>query len=162
MKPESAKKSFDEIDSKILQALSHDSRTAFLNIATQLGVDEKTVRNRFAKLRDRGLIQATLTISPDALPNCFLVHYGIFLPSDKKSEKQFIAQKLAKLPSVNFCLVVVGRYDLLLQAAFDTFEKMKTFELETLPGISEASHFESELALSYTGRAGISVPEEFF
>jgi Lrp/AsnC family transcriptional regulator of lysine biosynthesis len=47
----------DELDKKIIEYLVNDSRTPFLSIAKQIGVSEGTIRQRVAKLQNRGVIK---------------------------------------------------------------------------------------------------------
>ncbi|MFN8388754.1 MAG: Lrp/AsnC family transcriptional regulator [Bdellovibrionota bacterium] len=145
----------DDVDRRILALLSQDSRTPFLSIAADLKVDEKTIRNRVGKLKDAGVIQCGLLVQPNKLEDFIVVHLGIRLKPDAKSQRAQIADGLAQLEGVNWCSAVLGTYDLLLQAIFSSFAAMKCFELETLatfPGLESA---ESMLTLSHHGAHGI-------
>ena len=47
----------DTVDQQILYFLQTDSRTPITAIADELNVSDNTVRNRIAKLEDRGVIE---------------------------------------------------------------------------------------------------------
>ena len=149
----------DELDWKILFQLSPDARKPFLAIAGELGVDEKTIRNRASKLREAGVLQFAVLLSPNRVKQCVVMHIGVRLKAEAKSQRAQAAEKIARHSCINWVNVILGPYDLLAEAAFTSFEEMKNFEFNELPQLSLIESAECFLALSHHGTAGVVLSE---
>lgn len=63
-----AQNTFDSLDMQLLQALCHDARLTWRDLADRTGVSAPTVRDRVRRLSDLGVIQGfTADLSPAAL-----------------------------------------------------------------------------------------------
>jgi DNA-binding Lrp family transcriptional regulator len=89
----------DDIDRRILHALMQDARnTSATEIAEQVSVSGATVRNRIARLEDRGIIEGyhptvDFERADDSLRNLFLCHANF-------DEIERVAAQLGTIPSV--------------------------------------------------------------
>ena len=67
--PVSRAPELDRIDRGIIEALQSNGRESFRRIAATVGVSEATVRARYARLCNAGILQVTGVTNPPSLPN---------------------------------------------------------------------------------------------
>jgi len=106
----------DDLDRRILEALRHDARTPYTEIAERVGTSEGTVRNRVERLVEEGIIErftvATRTGNVKAM-----VEIGVAVDVDTTA----ISERMAEWESVDFVWQVSGEEDIVLVAdATDT------------------------------------------
>jgi Lrp/AsnC family transcriptional regulator for asnA, asnC and gidA len=102
----------DELDRCILRALQEDGRLPFTHIARQTGVSETTVRTRYQKLVQQGIVRTVALIEPRA------VDYeaaAIVAVSVEPGMANRIAQAMARVPEVSHLVRTLGTYDLILE-----------------------------------------------
>jgi Lrp/AsnC family transcriptional regulator for asnA, asnC and gidA len=102
-----------EVDRQIIRNLQVDGRRSFVQIAKDVGIDEKTVRKRTAELREKGIIDITTVTDPallgyGAIALCGLTVDISALPSE-------VAADLAALDAVDYVVVATGRFDIILE-----------------------------------------------
>jgi Lrp/AsnC family transcriptional regulator for asnA, asnC and gidA len=88
-----------------------EGRRSFKDIADQLGLSENTVRARFHKLTEEGVLDITGLVDPEALPGHMVVMVGVKLRTMDLIKK---GKEFSKLRGVVSVSVVTGRYDLIL------------------------------------------------
>ena len=66
----------DTTDIAIITEL-RDGRTSFKTIAEKLHLAEGTVRNRFRKLKQKGILEVAGLVDPEALPEHSVVMIGV-------------------------------------------------------------------------------------
>ena len=88
-----------------------DGRRSFKDIADQLGLSENTVRARFHRLTEEGVLEITGLVDPEALPGHRVVMVGVKLRTMDLIKK---GKEFSKLRGVVSVSVVTGRYDLIL------------------------------------------------
>ena len=54
----------DELDTALIEALQENGREPFRALAGRLGVSEATIRNRYARLTESGVMQVTEVNNP--------------------------------------------------------------------------------------------------
>jgi Lrp/AsnC family transcriptional regulator for asnA, asnC and gidA len=54
----------DDLDRQIIEALQENGRESFRRVASRLGVSEATVRSRYARLKNAGVIQVVAVTNP--------------------------------------------------------------------------------------------------
>ena len=100
----------DEISIDIIKHL-RDGRKSFKDIADQLSISENTVRSRVKKLIDRGVLEITGILDPEAIPGHRLVMVGVKLNTMDLINK---GKEFSELRGVVSVSVVTGRYDLIV------------------------------------------------
>ena len=100
----------DEISIAIIKHL-RDGRKSFKDIADQLSISENTVRSRVKKLMDRGILEITGILDPEAIPGHRLVMVGVKLNTMDLINK---GKEFSELRGVVSVSVVTGRYDLIV------------------------------------------------
>jgi len=149
--------SCDELDQKILAKLASDAREPFLTIASSLGVDEKTVRYRVAKMRNAGFLHFQPLLNPNQLSRSVVLYVGIKLRPEFRKDPAGVAERIAEISQVTWCGAVMGGFDLLAEVCLESFEQVREFQLGTLQSIDAVDSCETFVVLSHHGRRGIPV-----
>lgn len=100
----------DTTDIAIITQL-RDGRTSFKTIADRLNLAEGTVRNRFRKLKEQGILDVTGLVDPEALPEHSVVMIGVQVRDMDLVKK---AEEFSRLRGVISVCVVTGRFDLIV------------------------------------------------
>jgi len=99
----------DDVDVKILELLSKDSRMSFVDIGRRVGLSEGAVRRRVKLLQERGVIKR-FTIEVDR-------NYGVsavmFIQLEPGSSPKQVVEKITCVPGVEVVYELTGRFDIL-------------------------------------------------
>jgi Lrp/AsnC family transcriptional regulator for asnA, asnC and gidA len=102
-----------EVDRQIIRNLQVDGRRSFVQIAKDVGIDEKTVRKRTAELREKGIIDITTVTDPTLLGYGAIALCGLTV--DISALPSEVAADLAALDAVDYVVVATGRFDIILE-----------------------------------------------
>ena len=117
---------FDSLDQAILNALSTNARTPYLEIAREYGVSGAAVHQRVHRLVSNGVITGTsCNISSEALGYNTLAYIGLNLRADADFDQ--VMQSLSEIPEVTECHLVTGPYDLMIRV--EAHDNHHLFEL---------------------------------
>ena len=122
-------------DRKILAALSADGRRPYRDIARQLGVSEGTVRQRVARLIDRGLIRIAAVGSPLKLG---FDAVALVMIQVKPGTIDEVAKRLADVPHVRFVGTSFGSADIIIQTIHPTTQDLHHFVGTALPELASS------------------------
>jgi len=131
----------DELDRKLILELQKDGRKGYVDLASELGVVEGTVRKRVKHLVDRDIIKIV------AVPNLRELGYGfvsIMGLQVSVADLRRVATNLAQNQHVCFLAFVTGRFDLIAFIVTRTSEEYSRFwekELSTIPGVLRTEAF---------------------
>ncbi|MEM8775483.1 MAG: Lrp/AsnC family transcriptional regulator [Pseudomonadota bacterium] len=129
----------DEIDKKILQSLSADSRQSIEKLSEEVCLSPTPVRRRVKKLEDDGIIQRyTLNVDMKKLGYALTVFAFVKLQGRDRVTLARFEEKICDLKEVSNCALVTGQHDYLLTMRFETMEVYNTFlrnVLAELPGV---------------------------
>jgi len=100
--------SIDETDEKIIRILQVDSRMAFVEIATQIGLSESAVRRRVKNLVDSGLIKR-FTIELGASDKTSAI---TLISVSSAADTSAVSGRLMKLTGVEVVYEITGQYDI--------------------------------------------------
>ncbi|MDE5745744.1 MAG: Lrp/AsnC ligand binding domain-containing protein [Paramuribaculum sp.] len=105
---------FDSLDKKILNMLSDNARTPFLEIARACGVSGAAIHQRIQKLISSGIIQGFETlVNPASAGYETCAYIGFFLKEPGHFDS--VVAALCKIPEVVECHLTTGKYDLLIK-----------------------------------------------
>jgi Lrp/AsnC family transcriptional regulator, regulator for asnA, asnC and gidA len=100
----------DELDFAILSCLQEDGRMSFTVIAEKLNVSIGTVRTRFNRLKDDGIINIVGRVDPEKVGFFSYAHIAIYV--QPATLKESVAKQIAKKAEVSFLAMTSGEYDL--------------------------------------------------
>jgi DNA-binding Lrp family transcriptional regulator len=131
-----------QTDRSIIAHLQEDGRRPFVTIARDLGISEKTVRNRVQQLLETNVIQIVALTSPEALG----YHAGALagMTLDPAVPASQIAKSLSQLDDVDYVAVTTGRYGLFAEIITRTMASMQQVLEEgigKIPGIRSVELF---------------------
>ncbi len=104
-------RSLDAVDRGIIEALQQNGRAAFRTVAGKVGVAEATVRARYARLVDDGILQVTGVTNPLGLGFDAMSMLGIKTTGDPAP----VADAIAAWEESSYVVVTAGRFDVLCE-----------------------------------------------
>ncbi|HEX5583043.1 Lrp/AsnC family transcriptional regulator [Gaiella sp.] len=109
--PVTKPRSLDEVDRGIIEALQRNGRASFRGVATEVGVAEATVRARYGRLVDDGILQVTGVTNPMGLGFDAMALIGV----NTTGSPEPVADELSSWEESSYVVVTAGRYDVLLE-----------------------------------------------
>ncbi len=107
------KKSFDTHDKHLVAALTRDGQMSVGKVADRLGVTAPTVRSRLKNLVKAGAVRVAALVNPMKASGLTVALVGMSLQSHKMLDEKL--EQISRLPRVNWCAVVTGRYDIIVE-----------------------------------------------
>ena len=107
--------SLDALDTQIIEALQENGREAFRSLANRLGVSEATIRNRYGRLTEAGVLQVTAVTNPLGLGFDAMAMLGVSV----EGPPEHVADQLSDWQEAIYVVVVAGRFDLLVELVAD-------------------------------------------
>jgi len=107
-------RNLDELDYKILNLLSNDTRMSFLEVARVSGVSGAAIHQRVQKMTAEGVItgsQLKLDMERIGYQVCALLELGF----DGTRSLGLVAEELSAIPQIVECHAVVGEHDFLVK-----------------------------------------------
>ena len=109
--PVTRPRSLDAIDRRIIEALQENGRAPFRAIAAHVGIAEATVRSRYARLVDDGILLVTGVTNPLGLGFEAQAMIGI----KTSGSPEAAADEIAGWDEASYVVVAAGRFDLLVE-----------------------------------------------
>ena len=131
-----------KIDETSIAIINHlrDGRKSFKDIADQLSISENTVRSRVKKLVDRGVLEITGILDPEAIPGHRLVMIGVKLNTMDLINK---GKEFSELRGVVSVSVVTGRYDLIVTVLLNEEFGLLEFYTEEVARLKDVQSVET-------------------
>ena len=101
----------DRLDTAIIEALQKDGRESFRRIAAAAGVSEATVRARYGRLCEDGILQVTAVTNPLGLGFEAEAMIGI----RTSGPPEIVADELAQWDEVDYVVITAGRFDVIIE-----------------------------------------------
>lgn len=113
----------DDIDKAIVRELQVDGRMPYAQLGPKVGLSQAAVRQRVQRLISSGVMQVVAVTDPLRLGFTLQAMVGIRATGDVRA----LAERLAKVPEIDYVVVTSGRFDLLLEVVCEGHEEL--FEL---------------------------------
>ncbi len=131
----------DAIDLKIINLLLEDGRMPAAEIARRLGngISERVVRYRIQRLIERGVIQITAIVRPQAFGYTIFADVWLQVESDHIME---VARTLATYPNVTYVASAIGETDVSIQVVARSTDEVYRFVTEVvrrIPGVRKST-----------------------
>ncbi|MDD3311678.1 Lrp/AsnC family transcriptional regulator [Pseudodesulfovibrio sp.] len=107
------KKMLDGNDRRLISALSGDGQLSPAKIAEDMGVTAPTVRSRMKNLIRSGVLKIAGLVDPMLTRGLTVALVGISVHSHEQLGEKL--DQIGALPRVNWCAVVTGRYDIIVE-----------------------------------------------
>ena len=112
--------SFDEVDRRIIDQLRLDGRMPFTEIARKVNISEASVRSRYQRMRDQGVVDVVAMTDPIQL-GALETHLALHVRGVRLDE---VATALLELPEVRFIASGLGSYDLIVNLQTSSIKGM--------------------------------------
>jgi Lrp/AsnC family transcriptional regulator for asnA, asnC and gidA len=131
--------SLDELDTQLIEALQENGRESFRAIAGRLGVSEATIRNRYGRLTDAGVMEVTAVANPLGLGYDAMAMLGV----STEGPPERVADALSQWREAIYVVVVAGRFDVLVELVCrDTGDLLQLINrVRELPGVTDTETF---------------------
>jgi Lrp/AsnC family transcriptional regulator, regulator for asnA, asnC and gidA len=104
----------DQLDEKILQLVSQNARTPFLEVARECNVSGAAIHQRIQKLTSQGVIKGSeFIIDPVKVGYHTCAYMGLFLKNANAFEG--VVSALKKIPEIVECHYTTGKYAMYLK-----------------------------------------------
>ena len=123
--PVTRPRSLDAVDRGIIEALQQNGRAPFRAVAAHVGVSEATVRSRYARLVDDGILLVTGVTNRLGLGFEAQAMIGVKTSGDPEP----VADEIAGWDEASYVVVAAGRFDLLVEVVCD--DRRRLLELTT-------------------------------
>lgn len=107
----SGPRSLDPTDRAIIEALQRNGREAFRRIAARVGISEATVRARYSRLVEDGILQVTGVTNPLGLGFDAQAMVGVCTAGPPEP----VAEEIARWDEAAYVVVTAGSFDLLVE-----------------------------------------------
>lgn len=149
----------DPVDGAIFKHLAQNGRISNLELARQLGVSEKTVRQRIRRLMERDGLRVIATLDHPPAPSRM-----IMMLHAEPGQRFSVASRLAALPEVDDVHLTTGAYELVAHASFQSDADALAFyvrHIESGTGIQDSQSVHIIETISPQGEEGSGLFEEF-
>ena len=130
----------DEMDARILSAMSVDSRRSYAEVDAEVGLSTAAVHERVRKLVERGVIRRfSLSVDPDALGLSFTAFVAI--RNDGGIHCRDVAPRLRAMPEVQELHSVAGEYDFLAKIRTTHARALEDvlYAIKAIPGVARTT-----------------------
>ena len=130
----------DELDARILTALSGDSRRSYADVASEVGLSTAAVHERVKKMVERGVIERfSLRVDPDRVGLRFTAFVAI--RNDGGVHCREVAPRLRELPEVLELHSVAGEFDFLAKIRTTHARALEDvlYQIKAIPGVARTT-----------------------
>ncbi len=134
----------DDLDRRIIALLQPEGRKPFAEIGLQLGVSEATVRQRYKKLTDGGVLQVVAVADPFRIGFTTMAMIGVSVSIEGERNVDGVARQIAQFPEVSYVVMSTGSFDLLVEViaqSHEEFAKFLTERLHQVEGVRRTETF---------------------
>ena len=133
----------DDVSKSIIEQLQNDGRRSYAEIGKAVGLSEAAVRQRVQKLTESGVMQIVAVTDPMQLGFFRQAMIGIQISGDTTS----VAEKIGKLPSVDYVVLTAGSFDLLVEVVCENDDDLIDLLNRDIRGIEGVRSTETFLYL---------------
>ncbi len=135
----------DDLDQKILRALSRDGRISNLALAEAVGLSPSACLRRVTALERAGVITGyRAVLSPDKTGIGFVAYVTVGLNQHTKAAQEAFERAIARSPEVRECHNITGAVEYLLRieaADLAAYKHFHTEVLGTLPQVNAITSY---------------------
>lgn len=134
----------DELDHQLISTLAQDARVSNRKIASDLGINEGTVRGRIKRLQEDRLIAFT------ALTGLKLekaTNIGFVAVQADMSHARQIARDIAHMPTVASVMIVLGPFNIMVTCLYDDLDNLHRLASGRILTMEGVHHVETSLAV---------------
>jgi Lrp/AsnC family transcriptional regulator, leucine-responsive regulatory protein len=138
----------DQIDHRILQALSSDGRMSNVDLAAKIGLSASACLRRVQELERSGVIAGyKAVLDPAAMGIGFAAYVAVGLSRHTKDQQHGFEAAISSAPEVRECHNVTGTFEYLLRIETVDLAAYKHFHTEVLGALPQVSTITSYVVM---------------
>ncbi|MDI3316723.1 MAG: Lrp/AsnC family transcriptional regulator [Bacillota bacterium] len=122
----------DRTEREMILFLQEDGRMSFVDLAKRIGVTEGTIRRKFQRLVQEGIIHIAAVSDPFQIGFRTPALIGINVETHRHED---VVKALCAMPRVRYVAAATGDFDILVEAYFASNEELSRFLIEDLAAI---------------------------
>lgn len=138
-------KQLDNLDRKILTALSENARISITDLADQIGLSKTPCSARVKRLEDEGVITGyRAVVDPVKLGMDHIAFVEVKLSDTRASALNAFGRAVLALQEIEQCHMIAGGFDYLLKVRTKNITTYRHFlgeTLSSLPGVAQTSTY---------------------
>ncbi len=147
----------DNMDLRIIQALSEDARIPFSQLAERLNVSNSFVHQRFRKIRQTGVLkEAVFQLDPVVLGYETCAYTQIILTHARHHKR--VEDELQKIPQIVECVNIAGRYALMVKIYAFNNKHLRDIVYEQIQPIEGVEETNTVVSFETTFNRNVPVP----
>jgi Lrp/AsnC family transcriptional regulator for asnA, asnC and gidA len=130
----------DDIDRKLIDALQHDGRASYADLADLVGLSPAATRLRVQRLLDGGVVKIVGVTDPLALGYPVMAALGVRVERNVRE----VADRIAEIPGVIYVVFTSGSFDLLVEVVCEDSARLLTViddEIRAIDGVRSVESF---------------------
>ncbi len=130
----------DDVNKRIIEQLQRDGRMSYAALAKAVGLSEAAVRQRVQRMLDNDVMQIVAVTDPLTLGFARQVMIGMKVTGDMRP----VADRLAKIPEVDYVVICAGAYDLLAELVCTDDAHLLALlndQIRAIPGVTATETF---------------------
>ena len=150
----------DKTEREMIKILQRDGRASFVDMAKEIGVTEGTVRRKYSRLVEDGILHVAAIADPFKVGFETPAFIGINVET---RNIESVMEQIARLPRVQYVAAATGQYDIIVQAYFASNQELSRFIIEDLCQIEGIKDSNTSLLLKIHKQSfswGVAEPEK--
>ena len=130
----------DEIDRRLIEALQHDGRASYADLAELVSLSPAATRLRVQRLLDAGVVQVVGVTDPLALGYPVMAALGVRVERNVRE----VADRIADIAGVIYVVFTSGSFDLLVEVLCEDSARLLTViddEVRAIEGVRSVESF---------------------
>jgi DNA-binding Lrp family transcriptional regulator len=134
----------DDLDHQLIDILAQDARVSNRKIASDLGVNEGTIRGRIKRLQQDRLIAFTALTS---LKLEKATNIGFVAVQAEAGHVRQIARDIAHIPMIQSVMIMLGPFNIMATCLYDDLDRFHTVTSGQILAMDGVYHIETSLAV---------------
>ena len=130
----------DDLDRRLIEALQHDGRASYADLAELVGLSPAATRLRVQRLLDAGVVQVVGVTDPLALGYPVMAALGVRVERNVRE----VADRIADIAGVIYVVFTSGSFDLLIEVLCEDSARLLTViddEVRAIDGVRSVESF---------------------
>jgi Lrp/AsnC family transcriptional regulator, leucine-responsive regulatory protein len=140
----------DDADLRLLRAVQRDAGASQAELAEQVGISPSLVSRRLARLRENGVLRATVElVDPAKVGLTCAAIIRVRLRDHAAANVKLFRDVVARMPEATFCVMMTGEADYLLKIVARDLPHFQEIVQGKLLRCNAIAHMESSIVLEH-------------
>lgn len=150
--------SLSNTDKAIIKLLQEDGRMSFVDMAERIGVTEGTIRRKFYRLVEEGIVEIGAKSDPFRIGFMTPAIIGLNV---QPSRVRAVVNELSRLPRIRQLMLTTGIFDIVIVGYFSSNQELAHFVTEELARIDGITDTNTSVVLEmYKDSFQVGLPDD--